>query len=100
MTARRGLARHVAAYQSHLTACDQPRRNDLDGPGQLSEENLAEFTRVVLSTCLDQVTFMETLLQPDRLRARLLQWADLQEIVRKLYTNLGRRGAGQRHLSS
>ena len=74
----RGLARNVAAYKAHLTACDQPRRNDIDGRGQLSEENLVEFTRFFLSTCLDQVTFMERLMQPDRLRARILQWADLE----------------------
>jgi Fic family protein len=29
----------------HLAACDQAKRNDLDGRGNLSEENLAEFTR-------------------------------------------------------
>jgi Fic family protein len=44
----RGLARNVAAYKSHLMACDQPRRNDLDGRGNLSEEALAEFTRFFL----------------------------------------------------
>ncbi len=74
----RGLARNVVAYKAHLSACDQPRRNDLDGRGQLSEENLADFTQFFLSTCLDQVTFMERLMQPDRLRARILQWADLE----------------------
>jgi Fic family protein len=72
----RGLARHVAAYKGHLAACDQARRNDLDGRGSLSEEALAEFTRFFLSTCLDQVTFMEGLMQPDTLRARILLWAE------------------------
>ncbi|MCC6208942.1 MAG: Fic family protein, partial [Gammaproteobacteria bacterium] len=72
----RGLARNVDAYKAHLAACDQPRRNDLDGSGNLSEENLAEFTRFFLTVCLDQVTFMEGLMQPDRLRARILLWAE------------------------
>ena len=72
----RGLARNVAAYKGHLAACDQVRRNDLDGRGNLSEEALAEFTRFFLSTCLDQVTFMEGLMQPDSLRARILVWAE------------------------
>jgi len=27
----RGLARNVETYKAHLAACDQPRRNDLDG---------------------------------------------------------------------
>ena len=53
-----------------------PRRNDLDGRGNLSEEALAEFTRFFLEICIDQVTFMEGLMQPDRLRARILLWAE------------------------
>ena len=72
----RGLARNVAAYKGHLAACDQTRRNDLDGRGNLSEEALAEFTRFFLTTCLDQVTFMEGLMQPDTLRTRILLWAE------------------------
>jgi hypothetical protein len=72
----RGLARNVAAYKGHLAACDQARRTDLDGRGNLSEEALAEFTRFFLSTCLDQVTFMERVMQPDSLRARILLWAE------------------------
>ncbi len=72
----RGLARNLDAYKSHLAACDQTRRNDLDGRGHLSEENLAEFTRFFLTICIDQVAFMERLVQPDRLRARILLWAE------------------------
>jgi hypothetical protein len=72
----RGLARNVQAYKSHLAACDQPRRNDLDGRGPLSEENLAEFTRFFLNTCLDQVSFMEKLVRPDELRTRILLWTE------------------------
>lgn len=80
----RGLARSVDAYKAHLAACDQPRRNDLDGRGNLSEKNLVEFTRYFLSTCLDQVTFMEGLMQPDRLRARILLWAEEEIRLDKL----------------
>jgi Fic family protein len=72
----RGLARNVDAYKGHLAACDQPRRNDLDGRGNLSEEALAAFTDFFLRTCIDQVTFMEELMQPDRLRTRILLWAE------------------------
>jgi Fic family protein len=71
----RGLARNVAAYKAHLADCDLQRRNDLDGRGNLSEETLAAFTRFFLETCIDQVTFMEGLMRPDRLRARILRWA-------------------------
>jgi Fic family protein len=72
----RGLARNVAEYKSHLANCDQPRRNDLDGRGNLSEEALAAFTRFFLELCIDQVRFMEDLVQPDRLRTRILMWSE------------------------
>ncbi|WP_426422600.1 Fic family protein [Bradyrhizobium genosp. A] len=75
-SASRGLARNVEAYKAHLAACDLRRRNDLDGRGNLSEETLAEFTRFFLEICLDQVKFMEGLVQPDRLRTRILLWAE------------------------
>jgi Fic family protein len=86
----RGLARNVAAYKQHLMNCDAPRRNDLDGRGALSEEALAEFTRFFLSTCLDQVRFMEDLVQPDRLRHRILLWVEEEVRVGGLPMNSGR----------
>lgn len=70
----RGLARNVGTYKALLAKCDLQRRNDLDGRGNLSEEALAEFIRFFLQACLDQVAFMESLVQPDRLRHRLLAW--------------------------
>ena len=76
----RGLARSVEAYKKRLADCDGSRRNDLDGRGNLSEEALGEFARFFLSVCIDQATFMESLVQPDRLRARITLWA--QEEVR------------------
>ncbi len=72
----RGLARNESAYKGHLAACDLPRRNDLDGRGSLSEEALAEFASFFLQTCIDQVSFMESLVQPDRLRDRILIWTE------------------------
>lgn len=72
----RGLARNVADYKSHLANCDLPRRNDLDGRGSLSEEALADFTKFFLEVCRDQVAFMESLVQPDRLRTRIMIWAE------------------------
>jgi Fic family protein len=76
----RGLARRADVYKQHLANCDLPRRNDLDGRGALSQEALAEFTRFFLETCLDQVVFMEDLVQPEKLRARVKLWAD-EEIM-------------------
>ena len=80
----RGLARNVNQYKEHLAACDLPRHNDLDGRGNLSEENLAEFTKFFLTVCLDQVKFMQGLMQPDQLRARILTWADEEMRLNKL----------------
>ena len=71
----RGLARNEGAYKRHLADCDSRRRHDVDGRGNLSEEALAAFTRFFLEVCLDQVDFMERLVQPDRLRYRVLTWA-------------------------
>ena len=71
----RGLARNERAYKQHLADCDAPRRHDVDGRGNLSEEALAAFTRFFLEICLDQVDFMERLVQPERLRDRILAWA-------------------------
>lgn len=72
----RGLARQEQAYKGHLQACDQVRRNDMDGRGHLSEEALAAFTEFFLNTCIDQVDFMSTLMQPNRLRDRILIWTE------------------------
>ena len=72
----RGLARSENSYKAHLAACDLPRRNALDGRGALGEEALAAFTRFFLGTCLDQVRFMEGLVQPNRLRDRILLWVE------------------------
>ncbi|MCG5539218.1 Fic family protein [Halorhodospira sp. 9622] len=72
----RGLARNESEYKSRLMACDLERRNDFDGRGHLSEEALADFTKFFLRICIDQIDFMERLMQPDRLRERLLMWAE------------------------
>jgi Fic family protein len=72
----RGLAREEAAYKGHLAACDLRRRNDLDGRGTLSEEELASFTRFFLEICIDQIAFMEDLMRPDRLTDRILLWTE------------------------
>lgn len=72
----RGLARNAVDYKRNQAECDLPRRNDLDGRGHLSEEALARFARFFLEVCLDQVAFMEGLVEPERLRTRILLWAE------------------------
>jgi Fic family protein len=72
----RGLARRVDEYKRHLAACDLGRRNDLDGRGHLSEGAMVAFTEFFLEGCLDQVAFMEGLMQPAALRERIMRWAN------------------------
>jgi Fic family protein len=72
----RGLARNESNYKKLLAQCDLPKESDLDGRGNLSEKSLVSFTRFFLETCIDQVKFMEELVQPDRLRTRILMWAE------------------------
>jgi len=85
----RGLARHHDDYKLHLANCDLSRRNDLDGRGHLSEEALASFTKFFLETCLDQVNFMEALVQPERLRDRILLWVEEEVRAGALPTRSG-----------
>ena len=72
----RGLARNEAKYKSLLAQCDLPRQSDRDGRGNLSEAALANFAIFFLETCIDQVDFMETLVNPKGLRDRILAWAE------------------------
>jgi Fic family protein len=71
----RGLARNVTEYKQHLANYDLLRRNDLDGRGNLSQEELKKFTKFFLETCIDQVTFMEEIMEPTHLRTRIILWA-------------------------
>lgn len=72
----RGLARTQEQYYARLNNADLPRRNDLDGRGLLSQEELVKFASYFLEICLDQVRFMRERLDlgslKDRLRALLL----------------------------
>jgi Fic family protein len=72
----RGLARNVEAYKSALMLADESRHGDLDGRGALSDRRLREFTHFFLRTCIDQVDFMESLLQPSELLRRMKLYVD------------------------
>jgi len=72
----RGLARREADYKDRLEDCDQRRRGDLDGRGALGEGSLADFIEFFLDICLDQVAFMERLVQPATLAGRVIRWAE------------------------
>lgn len=72
----RGLARQEKKYKDHLEACDGERRGDRDGRGTLSEAALASFAEFFLRIGIDQVEFMGGLMQADRLRDRIMIWAE------------------------
>ena len=67
----RGLARRVADYRRLLEAADEPRRNDVDGRGTLSERALVDFCEFFLDVCVDQVTYMAELLKARELLRRI-----------------------------
>jgi Fic family protein len=67
----RGLARNVAEYKTLLMGADSPRQGDYDGRGTLSEKSLIEFCRFFLRVCIDQVTFMRSILDPENILRRI-----------------------------
>jgi Fic family protein len=91
----RGFARDTERYYALLADADVPRRGDLDGRGNLSEQALQAWIGYVLDTCLDQVGFMAGLLDlaamKDRIEASLVYEATVlksgvrQEALRGLH---------------
>jgi Fic family protein len=67
----RGLARRRDEYYARLADADEPRRGDLDGRGNLTEEGLRRWSSFFLDVCEDQGTFMGRLLDLDGVKARI-----------------------------
>src|SRR6185437_13487413 len=80
----RGLARRIADYKSGLTTADEPRRGDLDGRGNLSQTGMDEFCHFFLVTCVDQVSFMEKILEPAELLTRIEIWCAEESRAKRL----------------
>lgn len=80
----RGLARNVDRYKEHLAKCDQPRWNDLDGRGNLSQRALLEFSQFFLRTCIDQIDYMQRVIEPSSLHKRVLNWSEQERAEGKL----------------
>jgi len=70
-TVSRGLAKRGDDYKSRLAGADAKRRGDLDGRGNLSLQGLTAFCHFFLEVCLDQATYMESMLQIDDLMTRI-----------------------------
>ena len=72
----RGLARNVTEYKNRLAGADAPRQGDYDGRGERSAAQLEKFCAFFLRTCIDQVGFMHSLLQPSELLRRMKLYTD------------------------
>ena len=67
----RGFARSQDRYYLLLAEADNTRRSDLDGRGNLSEQALVAWADYVLGICLDQVAFMQQMLDFDAIKQRI-----------------------------
>jgi Fic family protein len=75
----RGFARSVDQYYARLADADSPRRGDLDGRGNLSEQGLVAWIDYVLDVCLDQVKFMDGLLDISAMERRIAACLTFEE---------------------
>jgi Fic family protein len=67
----RGLARSHVDYKHALAQADHPRRGDGDGRGALSESSLVAFCDYMFDVAIDQVEFMDDLLQLKGMATRI-----------------------------
>jgi Fic family protein len=79
----RGFARSVDRYYALLAAADEPRRGDLDGRGNLSEAALVDWIDYVLDVCLDQVSFMRSMLNLGAIDQRIAACLNFEQEVLK-----------------
>lgn len=73
----RGLAVNNTDYFTALNNADMKRWNDYDGHGNLSDKFLGEFCVFFLKTAIDQTSFMLSLLEHDKITARLKEFVDI-----------------------
>ncbi|TAZ15424.1 Fic family protein [Rhizobium leguminosarum] len=71
----RGLAGRQREYATHIRSSNGPRQGSRDGRGLLSADALSDFAKFFLETCIEQVDFMSGLMEPHKLRDRMLTWA-------------------------
>lgn len=85
----RGLSRNVGAYKAYLARADDPPQGALDGRGILSDGRLAAFCRFFLAASLDQVRFMQTLLEPQVLSRRVREFVAAEAAGGRLDPRVG-----------
>ncbi len=73
----RGLAVNNKDYYSALANADMKRWNDYDGHGNLSNKFLIEFCAFFLKSAVDQTNFMLSILEPNKISARLNEFVAL-----------------------
>lgn len=74
----RGFARFKPDYMAALADADACRQGDLDGRGNLSQKGLDRFCDFFFSTCLDQIAFMDNILNLESLLPRVEQYIRLR----------------------
>ncbi len=72
----RGVARRNSDYKRYLDAADFPREGDPDGRGNLSNRTLTDFCSFFLEVCMDQATYMSSILNPSDLLSRIENYVD------------------------
>jgi Fic family protein len=73
----RGLARGLESrneYKQMMDVADTPRQGDSDGRGNLSRRALIQFVTWFLRVALDQVSFMSSIFELDRLAHRVREF--------------------------
>ena len=74
---------------SALAGADKHRQGDLDGRGNLSQQGLVSFCRFFLETALDQIVFMNQLLDLDGMKNRIAAYVEKQVAFGRLRKNSG-----------
>ncbi len=75
----RGLARNRDRYMKALARGDAGRRHATDGRGDLSNQGLIDFCRFFLEISLDQISYMDSLLEIDALLDRIAGYVRLRQ---------------------
>ena len=83
----RGLSRNIEDYKKFLSLADSPRWNDLDGRGNLTTKGLIEFCNFFLNICLDQIRFMSSLIEPNKILTRMEIYTEEQIRLANLLPN-------------